>query len=69
MPLQPLNRIEINVPHIFELLDYVGEHFGHKFTRKEIVHLCPTANISSTLFELLKQDPHQVVTCMAVHEI
>jgi hypothetical protein len=52
--------MEINIPHIFELLDHVCEHFGHDFTRKELVNLCSTAHISSTLFELLKQDPQQV---------
>ncbi|KPA87245.1 hypothetical protein PF66_06250 [Pseudomonas asplenii] len=46
----PLIRLELNVPHIFETLDMTAELFDHGLDRKQLVLLCGKAALSATLF-------------------
>lgn len=57
----PTNRMEVNLPHIFELLDQLDGHIKPKFSRKELVHLCHTASISSALFEMRRRAPGKTI--------
>jgi len=48
----PLTRLEINVPHIFETLDIpaLRQHIGHTLDRRDLVHLSGKAGLSVALY-------------------
>ncbi|BEP42978.1 hypothetical protein [Variovorax sp. V15] len=46
----PLVRLEINVPQIFESLDMIGKFLDHGLDRKQLVMLCAKAAFSATLY-------------------
>lgn len=46
----PLIRLELNVPHIFESLDMTGKLLDHGLDRKQLVLLCAKAALSATLY-------------------
>lgn len=46
----PLIRLELNVPHIFENLDIAGKILDHGLDRKQLVLLCGKAALSATLY-------------------
>lgn len=46
----PLVRLEINVPQIFESLDMIGGGVDHGLDRKQLVLLCAKAALSATLY-------------------
>jgi hypothetical protein len=46
----PLIRLELNVPHIFETLDIAGKVLDHGLDRKQLVLLCGKAALSATLY-------------------
>lgn len=46
----PLIRLELNVPQIFENLDMIGRIFDHGLDRKQLVLLCGKAALSATLY-------------------
>lgn len=48
----PLTRLEINVPHIFELLDIptLRQYIGHTLDRKDLVHISGKAALSVALY-------------------
>ncbi|MBH3344153.1 hypothetical protein I5O09_10385 [Pseudomonas parafulva] len=46
----PLIRLELNVPHIFETLDIMGKLLDHGLDRKQLVLLCGKAALSTTLY-------------------
>jgi hypothetical protein len=56
----PLSRMEVNLPHIYELLDLIAEISEHGLSRIELVHLCHRASDSSALFEMWHRDPKEV---------
>ncbi|MGT2508157.1 hypothetical protein [Cupriavidus basilensis] len=48
----PMIRLEINIPHVFEILDIKGirELTGHGLDRKQLVLLCGKAVFTATLY-------------------
>ncbi|MBK9160276.1 MAG: hypothetical protein IPM27_01680 [Nitrosomonadales bacterium] len=48
----PLTRLEINIPHIFEILSapQMGEFMGHNLDRKQLVQLSQKAALSVALY-------------------
>lgn len=46
----PLIRLELNVPQIFESLDMIGKLLDHGLDRKQLVLLCGKAALSATLY-------------------
>lgn len=58
----PLTRLEINVPQIFESLDMIGkvEVVNHGLDRKQLVFLCAKAALSATLYwSMTKTEKHE----------
>ena len=51
----PLIRMELNLPRIYELMDLVSKPSGHLMSRRELVHLCSRASNSSSLYQLAKK--------------
>lgn len=56
----PLVRLEINVPQIFEGLDFIGKAVNLGLDRKKLVFLCGKAALSSTLYwSMTKSEKHE----------
>ncbi|MDD2178065.1 hypothetical protein OIN59_11530 [Acidovorax sp. D2M1] len=56
----PLVRLEINVPQIFESLDMIGKVIDHGLDRKQLVFLCGKAALSATLYwSMNKTEKHE----------
>lgn len=56
----PLIRLELNVPQIFENLDMIGRIFDHGLDRKQLVLLCGKAALSATLYwSMTKTEKHE----------
>ena len=56
----PLTRLEINVPQIFESLDIAGKVIDHGLDRKQLVFLCGKAVLSATLYwSMTKTEKHK----------
>jgi hypothetical protein len=56
----PLVRLEINVPQIFESLDMIGKVVDHGLDRKQLVLLCAKAALSATLYwSMTKAEKHK----------
>lgn len=56
----PLTRLEINVPHIFESLDIAGRFADTGLDRKQLVSLCAKAAFSATLYwSLIKTEKRE----------
>lgn len=56
----PLTRLEINVPQIFERLDIAGKFADHGHDRKQLVLLCEKAALSATLYwSMTKTEKHE----------
>lgn len=56
----PLVRLEINVPQIFESLDMIGRVVDHGLDRKQLVLLCGKAALSATLYwSMTKTEKHE----------
>jgi hypothetical protein len=55
----PIIRLEINIPHIFETLslEAAQAHIGHDLDRKQLVLLCSKAAFSATLYCSMTQNP------------
>ena len=50
----PSIRMELNLPHIYELMDLIAEPSGHLMNRRDLVHLCSRASDSSSLYQMAK---------------
>ena len=50
----PSIRMELNLPHVYELMDLVAVPSGHLMSRRDLVHLCSRASDSSSLYQLAK---------------
>lgn len=46
--------MELNLPHIYELMDLIAEPSGHLMNRRDLVHLCSRASDSSSLYQMAK---------------
>ncbi len=56
----PLIRLELNVPQIFEGLDMIGRFLDHGLDRKQLVWLCGKATLSATLYwSMTKTEKHE----------
>lgn len=56
----PLIRLELNVPQIFESLDMIGKFLDHGVDRKQLVWLCGKAALSATLYwSMTKTEKHE----------
>lgn len=56
----PLVRLEINVPQIFESLDMLRKVVDHGLNRKQLVLLCAKAALSATLYwSMTKTEKHE----------